>query len=221
MLVSFGYCASGQITISAKGGMNSTKIQLPSNVYWVDTKARLGWQTGLQVSNAWKHWLVYTGIGVSKNSFSAAGGPYSSVIKNPLFINMPVGAGYSLHISHNIALNLYSGLYGNLGAGGKLTEKMTPYCDLIGCPESVPSVYYNTRKINYGHTNTPQYSDDLYKANWGLQFGAGLRAFKRIELMVMYNLGINYITPYYLDDEKQKLRFFDFSIKYDIVTFKR
>ena len=139
LLLLFTYgCAYSQVTIAAKGGINSTAVQLPSNIYWVNTKARLGWQGGLQLTAAGKHWLVHSGIGVSNPSFNASNGAYSTLVKKPFFINLPAGTGYSVHLPRNMALRLYTGIYVNLGIGGNLTGKMYGNCGIVACPENGP-----------------------------------------------------------------------------------
>lgn len=211
--------ANAQLSLSFKAGTNNTTVHMAHKPGWVQTKSRFGWQGGVQANNEWKHWIIYSGLNLAQNSFFVKTGD-NSYIKSPIFLNMPLGAGYKFYLKPRMSLRFYGGLFGNIGIGGTVKEKIVIFCDPMACPEQAPVTENDPgRKIHYGNNYNGYPASDVRKTNWGLQFGSGVKI-HAVECMLMYNLGLSVAVPYYTADDKKRLRYIDLTVKVDLRTFK-
>ena len=215
LLIAAGGYANAQVSISGQAGWNSNFIHRSDN-YNYDGGYN-GWQAGLQVVYTLKHWFIYSGAQLDKNVFYTTfyypSGP-AVYTYHPLYITVPLGAGYQFGLGKQLAIRLYAGVYGSEGISGKLKISSVICGDFTVCPENPPS-QIRTENIKYGNT----VNDDITKTNAGLQFGAGVLAWKKFELSFMYNAGLANIHPYdSYNNTKLKLNTIALNAKYNLVT---
>ena len=205
---------NAQVSVSALAGLNTNNVHRSDS--YNDIGGGTGWQAGLQVAYQLKHWFVYSGAQLDKNvyyvNYYYPSGPAKYTF-HPLYLTVPVGAGYQFALSKKLSVKLFGGVYNSVGISGKTKITAVICGDFGACPQNPPSET-RTTKINYGNTN----NDDLAKTNAGLQFGAAVRAWKKLELSCAYNVGLANINP---KDYNSKLKINSFAInaKIELVTF--
>jgi hypothetical protein len=200
-----------QLSLSVNGGLNATNTHISQPLYG-DSKSvsKPGWQAGLGIEYRFKNsgWLLYSALSFERKNISHKSG-YDTTVYKPLFLTMPLGAGYSWAITPKTALRFYAGLYGALGGGGKFIS------DEVLLTPAWPVYEAYNRKISFGNT----YANDITHFNWGAQFGIGLKTWQHFELACMYNLGVDNILPA-RREEKMQLRSISLDVKVDLKTFK-
>ena len=227
-LLVFALNANAQFSVAVGGGWNNSTIKEHSTSTGTQSNfsGRGGWQAGLQANFALKHWFIYTGLGISQNSFKqmlVGGGfeyeMYDTTIYHPFYVSVPAGAGYQFKLARVLSLRLYAGIYGSAAIGGKLYQAGVN-CGELACFEKAPT----DRKIDYGNTVSGSKVDDLEATNYGAQFGLALKALKRYELSAEYMLGLQGImpqtqgfTPGTNGTKNGSLRTFALSVRYYLV----
>jgi len=217
-------CAKCQLTIGVKGGYNNTKLNMTSNSFVnpggvEDTYGGgSGWQAGLYAERALHKWFIYSGADVSGTSFyhnSAYGFDYRYIntTYRPVYLSVPLGAGYLYSFAKNFALKLYGGVYGQAALGGKAKTSSLFCGDLLPCQED-KSI---TEKHNIEFSKTTPGS--LAPLNAGLQIGAGIQALKKVEVVFMYNAGLSNIMPADFKNYPVRLSTFTIDAKYKLTTF--
>ncbi len=210
-----GY-ANAQFTLLVSGGLNSNAIkQKTTNGYiYSNYQTRSGWQFALQASYGIKHWYVFSGAGISENSFvhtslttNPAGSGNDTINYHPVYLTVPVGGGYEFTLKPKVFLRLFTAFYVSEAIGGSLYQRYRS-CWEAACMEQPPI----SRQIKYGSGG-----DDLSKTNTGLQFGAAIRAWKRIEFGCTYLMGLKNIAPSDITSENIKLRTFAVDAKFYII----
>jgi len=185
--------AHAQFSLAAKAGYNTTTpVFTGNNKPGYDVQNGGGWQAGLYAERSLHKWFIYTGAGVVKNSFGTRsyylGGDVETYY-HPLYIDVSLGTGYQLSAGKNFAIKLYGGVYGQLGVAGKVKTINRLCGDYIACTEPPPGVT-NVHNIDFKSG-----MGTLARTNAGLQFGAGLRAFNKVELVFMCNAGLGNVMP--------------------------
>lgn len=219
--------ANAQLTIAVKAGANNNTAKLlKKKDLTAGTGGNHGWQAGLHIEYALKHWYIYAGPELNKTSFFihyasfaiplAYQGGDSLLRYNPLYANLPLGIGYRYAISKNVSVNLFAGAYASVGIGGTVKKDVRPLqmCgDFAACAEQQP----NTTKqaITYGNNH----NDDISKINAGLQFGAGVKAWKGFGLQVIYNMGLSNIYLKHEGDPKLRLNTVQVNATFDVKPF--
>lgn len=186
--------ARGQFTFDVNAGYNYTKPKfVGSNKPGDRLGGGSGWQLGAFLEQGFHHWFVYSGGNITQNSFSQSGnflGGWFNTTYRPVYLNIPVGVGYKFAVTHNLAVKLFSGIYGQLGVGGRIKATRSNCEGLMACIE-VPPPINDEYNIGYkGSTAT------LAKTNAGIQFGAGILAYKRMEFLFMYGAGFSNVIPH-------------------------
>jgi hypothetical protein len=208
-----------QVSLSVKGGWNNANADVKNSLYNSRYVSHAGWQAGLRAEYTLKNWVLYTGLGVDKfhlfNSRSddkKAGIDYKAV-----YLTLPAGLGYDAALSKNLHLRLYGGVYLSQGVGGWFHSARVMsagwMCDPGACPEIVDVV---DRKIHFGNKGEGTKGDDLVATNWGAQFGVGLAAWHKWELLWMYNMGFNNLMPDGIGDGTHHLRSVSLDLKYSL-----
>jgi len=187
------FLGKAQLTFGVKAGYNTTTphILKSSSQDGEKTTSGNGWQAALYIEQHLHKWFIYSGAGIMGNNFGTNfyfwGG--SSNTYHPLYLTIPLGAGYQFTLHKNFIAKIYGGGYLQSGIGGRVKTVITPYCDFVACPETPPSITeYRDIKFKSG-------TSDFERVNAGLQFGAGLQAFKKVELEFMYYAGLTSIMP--------------------------
>lgn len=185
--------AHAQLTLGIKAGYNTTNPHFPKSVNNQNQKGSSGngWQAALHVQQGLHKWFVYSGAGLIKNTFYSHAYYWGSSSKtyHPLYLTIPLGAGYTFNFHKNFSIKLYGGVYGQAGIGGKVKTVTMPYCDFVACPEA-PPISVDEHKIVFKSGTT-----DLEPVNAGLQFGAGLQLLKKLELDFTFYKGLTNIIP--------------------------
>ncbi len=221
------FSTNAQLTISAKAGWNNTAVHLVKTQQAYKYKSQQGWQTGLQAGYALKNWMLYTGLQVDKRYFNyneSDDGKTGRFYK-PTFFTLPLGLGYNYALTKNFGLRFYTGLYVSTGVGGKYYSRSDqsltypPYmCDPGACPETFN---IEDRKIRYGNQTANSTPADLKATNWGTQFGLGILAWRQVELLCMYDLGLSNILPSGITGEDHRLRSISIDLKVNVATFNK
>lgn len=208
--------AQAQFSVGIKAGYNTTRPVAFKHTpdYYGQLNSSNGWQATLLVNRNLNHWFIYSGAGVTVNSFkinysllTEYGTTYHSFY-HPLYVSVPLGAGYRFNLKKDFAIKLYGGVYGQIGTGGKVTVTTYPYCDPMACPE------LNTIAKNNIDYNSK--SGNLAPLNAGIEGGTGLQVCKKLELLFLYHYGLtNVLSDVY--NYKARLRTFEVNAKFNIV----
>ncbi len=183
--------ANAQVNLAVLAGWNNNNIHRTDN--YDGTGGNNGWQAGLHATYPVKHWFIYSGAQLDKKVFYInyyyPSGP-AAYTYHPLYITVPLGAGYQFGLGKQLALRLYAGVYGSVGVSGKLKITSVMCGDFTACPENLPGETV-TKNIQYGK----DINNDIAKTAAGLQFGAGIKAWKNFELSLMYDAGLTNVFP--------------------------
>ncbi len=209
-------CAKAQFTLSVSGGVNTNTISQKRTDGYIYSNYHSGggWQFALQAGYNIKHWFVFTGAGISENSFRhnvlyapPTGSSNDTITFHPVYLTAPVGVGYEFTLKPKVFLRLFTGFYVSEAIGGSLYQRYST-CGEVACREQPPI----TQQIKYGNSFS-----DLSKTNAGLQFGAAIRAWKRFEFGCTYLMGLKNINPSDITSENIKLRTFAVDAKFYII----
>jgi hypothetical protein len=211
--------ANTQVSISASAGINSNVVRFknPQDVSAGKFNGNTGWQAGINIQYSLKHWFFFSAPGVEKNNFQIDYnyiGQDALLYYHPLYVVLPVGVGYKCIINKNLVVNLFSGVYGSLGVGGKIKKYLTGCGDIISCPENTPLTVVKAN-VNYGSDTY----DDLAKTKLGIQFGTGINIWKKMGLSCIYNAGLNNIYPAAFKSPRLIINTWQLNANFNIKTF--
>lgn len=187
-----------QVTLSASAGINSTSVHArhiynDNGDYNYKPGKSQGWQAALRAEYKVHNFIFYSGLGLDKRYFYNRYNTYDDqgLYYKPLYLTLPLGAGYNIPIAQNLGLRVYGGLYGMAGIGGRYHYKHQAIWCEFACPELVDEY----KNIKYGNKPETQPDLQLMRYSWGGQLGAGLSLFNRFELLWMYSNGFSPIRP--------------------------
>lgn len=187
-----------QLTISASAGINSTSVHARDiyNDNWdygYKPGKSQGWQAALRAEYKLHNVIFYSGLGLDKRYFYNRYNTYDDqgLYYKPLYLTLPLGAGYNIPIIRNLGLRVYAGLYGMGGIGGRYQHKAQAIWCEFACPEPIPQ----DKDIQYVNSTSTTTNLQLMRYSWGGQLGAGISLFNRFELQWMYSNGFSPIRP--------------------------
>ena len=214
--------AGAQITISASAGINHTAVHtrdVPGETrnWSYNSGAGQGWQGTLRAEYKLNNWIIYSGAGIEKRYFYKKYNNYDDegIYYKPLYVTLPVGAGYNIALAKNLGLRLYGGVYVTAGIGGNFHDYLIPAWCEMSCPETP---YYDG-KIKYGSASLNSGSM-LARVSWGGQFGAGISFLNRVELVWMYDAGLSNMLPKDYIVNNYRLLATSLDLKVNLIKFK-
>lgn len=181
-----GVSASAQddkkLTLGVKAGANMSNVTGDLD----DTKVKIGFNVGVTLDYAFTpEWFLMTGLefttkGLKQEGtfdaedfgFDGLGDVDVKLTYNPMYLQLPIHAGYKLEVADNTKINFHAGPYLAYGIGGKITAK----AEVAGVE---------------GKEKTDIFGDDglLKRFDFGVGLGAGVE-FGKIGVGLGYDFGL-------------------------------
>jgi len=211
-----------QVTLQASAGISGTSVHARhiyedhSDLGYKPGKSQ-GWQAALRAEYRRHNFIFYTGVGLDKRYFYNSYNNYDDqgLYYKPLYLTLPLGAGYNISIAKNLGFRLYGGLYGMAGIGGSYRYKAQAVWCEFACPENLDQV----KNIQYVNSNSIATNLQLMRYSWGGQLGAGVNLFNRFELAWMYSSGFSPIRPKDYSVNFYRMRASSLDVKVKLATF--
>ena len=208
----------GQLGVYLTGGLTNTNIQVAKTRSHYSEKKyfpKTSWKGSLHIEYLnQRQWVFVSGLSLSSNRFLKKQYPQDAYIETeftPLYLVVPLEAGYNFQFNKAISARVYGGAYANFGLGGKAIEFAEGYYP-------TPTMFKGRRSIRFGNASNYPENDDLTRNGWGLKVGAGLNLFNKTEVAFSYNQGMSNILPSDLSNyEIQKFGVFEVGVRYRLV----
>lgn len=214
--VLFGNWVSGQMNFFAKGSLQNSAVRISETRTNLDKyQSKWGWHIGGQVEYVTiENVILFGGAGISLNRYEQklmeiADATITNNYKF-LFLEIPLGFGYQFRPGKKTSINLYFGGYYNIGIAGRNEQFIQSY-------EPDYGEHRESKKIRFGIDEGGE--DDFRKVNGGIQTGAGIGFFNKIQFEFLYKHGITNILHKNEDRyENKKFRTFSLGIKYNLIN---